>query len=247
MPIAKIQFNLKDNEFKKLEKFVENLEDFGDKYTTDLNYLANMDANNIAEKLAEKYQGVRLDNEKTENSRNFMYTKLTKYGSKKNGTARYFGAPSLSVTKSGKNGFKITMNGKDILYHEFGTGLIGKRDKYPFNKMRAMGLTLPEWEYASGPMVLQGGHYKNASTNSKNIPEWYKEGLDDKTIKNGDAIWMSPVGPTQGNNAGGFLYDTITEYLEELQNEGISHSDMTVGLGKRSLYIMCKDHITKGL
>ena len=225
------EFNVKDREFKKLDDFLDGLYDISQNIKDDVKRMAAEDAATIAENLAMNYQeymqtygghpqGARIDDIETDSTR----VKL-----KKNRAGEWTGAPEIVVNET-PNGFTVKMSGKDVLYQEFGTGTVGDGD-YEGN--------LPaNWKYGSGPKILKQGRYKNGGGDN-NIPTWYKKAIESGVIDSSAEVWYSPMGITEGNYAGSFLYKTWSEYLDQFQ---VSNN---LKLGRNNMYIYVKKKLSK--
>lgn len=223
------EFNIHDNEFNQLDKLLKNLEDLSYEIEDEAKAMAATDAKYLAQSLAEKYEeymGRFGYDSNTADKKEVMSTANVKL--KKNRAGEWTGAPSITIDET-KTGFTVKMSGKDILFQEFGTGLIGK-GTYEGN--------LPSyWDYASGDKILQGRKYKNRSSNDEDIPNWYKKGLDEKWIPENAAVWYSPMGITEGNIAGQFMYDAYTEYLNNFETK---HN---LQLGRKNLQVYIKNKL----
>lgn len=229
------EFHIKDNEFKKLDTLLNNFYNYSQNIKDDVKKMAAEDAVTVAENLADKYEeysgtfgyGTSISDKQEVSSESRI--KL-----KKNRSGQWKGAPTIDINET-KTGFTVKMSGKDILYQEFGTGLIGEESEYPEEYLPSY------WKYASGQKILQGGKYKNASNNNGSIPSWYKQGLEEGWIPKSAAVWYSPIGITEGNVAGMFMYETYMDYLNDFQTGN------KLQLGRNNLQIYIKNKITKGL
>lgn len=238
----KVTLTVKDKEFKGLDQLLQNIIDFGFELEDETESRTVSDAVDLLETLTQKYeeyidiygsksQGSRVDDVELDVSK----IKLNKRGS------HWTGAPMAYVTKN-KTGCNVTLYGKDILYHEFGTGTVGRDDDYPFDKLKVnFNLTAPAWNYGSGLKIITNGHYKNVSSLENSVPAWYKKAVANHIISESAEVWMSPMGITEGNHAGMFMYDTLMEYRDQLD------SSVVPKLGKKSLTLMTKKKITKNL
>ena len=223
------EFNIHDNEFNQLDKLLKNLEDLSYDIEDDAKAMAATDAKYLAQSLAEKYEeymatfgygGNKADKKEVTSTANV------------NRAGEWTGAPSITIDET-KTGFTVKMSGKDILFQEFGTGLIGE-GTYEGN--------LPGyWHYASGDKILQGGKYKNGSSNNEDIPSWYLDGLKDGWIPKNAAVWYSPMGVTEGNIAGQFMYDAYTEYLDNFETKS------NLQLGRKNLQVYIKNKLLDDL
>lgn len=238
----KVTLTVKDKEFKGIEQLVENISNFGMEIEDEIESATVTDASMLLDSLTQKYeeyldiygsksQGSRIDDVELDASK----IRLNKRGS------QWTGAPMAYVTKN-KKGCNVTLYGKDILYHEFGTGTVGRDDDYPFDKLKVnFNLTAPAWNYGSGLKIITNGHYKNVSSLENSVPAWYKKAVANHIISESAEVWMSPVYITEGNYAGKFMYNTLVEYKDQLDGSVIPK------LGKKSLTLMTKKKITKNL
>lgn len=223
------EFNIKDNEFKGLDKFLNNLENLSYELEDDAKAMAATDAKYLAELLADKYKtymGQFGYDSNTADKKEL--TSESKVKLNKNRAGEWAGAPTITVSET-KTGFTVKMSGKDILYQEFGTGLVG--DGSYEGKLPSY------WHYASGEKILQHGDYKNAASINSDVPAWYKKGLDEGWIPDSAAVWYSPMGITEGNVAGMFMYDAYNEYLDDFETKS------NLQLGRKNLQVYIKNKL----
>lgn len=213
---CKITYSSKNNYFKGLSDVKGNIDDFVAELDEQLDFCALADAEKLANELAQNYE---------------LFLDSSHISSKV--------ANANVVVAKVKNGWKVDMYGKDILYHEFGTGQRGKSSKYPRDI-----LNFYNWDYIVGSQIIQNFRYVNGdnSSNGGKIPNWYIGMVTKGKISSKDYIWMSPYGPSRGLYAGMFWYDTISDYTEDLKNP----NNVTRELGKRTLMLRCKNKLTKG-
>ena len=220
-------FNLKVGKFTELDQFIKRLDDLSYTINDDIKGMAASDARYLAEKLAENYKASMVGSGAKSDAKEVSSTPQVKL--KKNRAGEWTGAPEITVNET-KTGFTVKMSGKDILYQEFGTGLIGEGSYEG---------TLPSyWRYASGKKILQNGAYKNLSSIKEEIPEWYIKGLKEGWIKENAAVWYSPMGVTEGIPAGNFMYNTYMDFLDDFETGG--HN---LQLGRRNLQVYIKNKL----
>lgn len=215
--------------FIDLDDFVDNLYDLSSNIKDDVKAMAATDAAYMAKKLSENYtdymaaygkksEGAKTDDVSTDESD----VKLTK-----NRAGQWAGAPKLEVNET-KTGFTVKMSGKDILYQEFGTGTVGEGE-YP-------GKLPNYWHYASGEKIIQNYRYINSSFIDNKAPKWYRKAIKEKIIPKSAKVWHSPIGITEGNHAGAFMYDTWMDYRDDLE----TGSNLQLGRNNLNIYIKNK-------
>lgn len=134
---------------------------------------------------------------------------------------------TTSVTDT-KKGYVLHVKGKDILYHEYGTGTRGLRKPHPSHDSDGMK------PYGSGKNIIQYG-VKNINYTPKKdggsrfdtkyeheTPYWYRMYRDfpgyypndfgDANIRPSDYVWRHNGVITKGLPAGRFIYDSCEEY-----------------------------------
>lgn len=214
--ISKITYSSKNKHFKGLEDIADNLESYIDEVDGELDMDALMDAEVLANELAYAYTGFLADNH--------LASKVK---------------PASITINAIKDGYNVVMYGKDVLFHEFGTGMPGKESDYP-KKI----LVKYNWKYLVGTKIIQNYTFVNSPILDTygGIPKWYVGMVEKGVISKDDFVWMSPYGPTQGIPAGRFWYDLISDYTEDLSNpKGIERK-----LNKSSLKLKVKNKLTTG-
>ena len=218
--------------FIDIDDFVQNLYDFANDIKDDVKAMAATDAATIASELAANYDdylslygrksgGAEIDDVNTAQSD----VKL-----RKNRAGEWTGAPKIEVNET-KTGFTVKMSGKDILYQEFGTGTVGEGE-YP-------GKLPSYWRYASGPKVIKNYKYINSSFIDNRAPKWYRDAIKDGIISRSAKVWHSPVGITEGNHAGAFMYKTWMDNMADIETSG------NLQLGRKNLNIYIKNKLAK--
>lgn len=120
-------------------------------------------------------------------------------------------------------GYKVKVSGKEVLYHEYGTGTRGLENPHP--KHNADGMK----PYGSGRDIIHNG----VRNDGKDLPKWYilyrdfprndiKYGngriitdFGNEPINRRDYVWRHNGIVTKGLPAGRFIYDACEEYRKE--------------------------------
>lgn len=254
----KPEYRILDQQFRNFDQLISNLRTLSIGLEDDVASAAALDASIIADTIRHNYQAYMTTygpggSDMAEGIWNFDQSNV----SLRRGAVRYkdpigkkvhykyHGAPSIYVRWDGKQRFDVKISGKDILYQEFGTGQVGRRDHYPFaSAVNRYGIyAAAAWEYEVGEYIIKNGRYKNSSELNVYMPRWYKNMRAAGVISANDSVWKSPFGPTMGNHAGRFIYDTMVEYRSGLERN--SSVNAYPRLARRPVYIMVKKRVTR--
>lgn len=215
--VIKAKFTTKDGEFKDFEKLINRLEDAVEEMPETIDKWTLDDATQMSRNLTTAYQNYLSslpDKEKKD-----LHTATT-YITKING------------------GYNVAISGKDILYHEFGTGDQGAWSGYPSKK----ALQLHNYEYNAGPKVIHAGEADDYLS-YQDLPNWYIGFIGKHPNLGNRNWWMSPHGISNGIPAGAFTYDTYSTFYNDLQSD---QESAKWSLGKKSVHLKVRNKITKG-
>lgn len=118
---------------------------------------------------------------------------------------------NMSVTDT-KKGYVLHVKGKDVLYHEYGTGTRGLRKPHPTHDSDGMK------PYGSGRNIIQYGLRKDGKDTPywyhmyRDFPGYYPNDLGDANIRPSDYVWRHNGIITKGLPAGRFIYDSCEQY-----------------------------------
>lgn len=216
---TKYEFNIKQGKFKSIDQLINTLENLGANLENDVESAAAYDAAEYVAKLNENYQLYVSENSPEKGS---AYDRSAiQFGYTRHNGQRY-GVPSIYATHS-KDGFNVSISGKDILYQEYGTGVPGRdSDRPSVRDYEKIGIETP---YPFGEKYLIGEHiirnYRYVNSNQlvgQKIPTWYERAIKQHIITPSNYAWHGPLGVTVGIAAGHFVYDTHSWYLDEVQS-----------------------------
>ena len=138
------------------------------------------------------------------------------------------------VVSDTKKGCVVKIRGKDVLYHEYGTGSRGLAHKHPRHDADGMK------PYGSGQNVIRGTEQVKVTyytdkkygkikwmyinkNNGRRTPYWYPLFLDGKDFPNDlggqptgrEYVWRHNGVITKGLPAGRFIYESVKEFKDE--------------------------------
>lgn len=139
-----------------------------------------------------------------------------------------------------KDGYNISLYGKNLWYYEFGTGDQGANSKYRQPKM----MSRRGYVYNAGPKVIRANTYNpESSIDNPDVPETYKRIVNKHPGMAKHNWWMSPYGLSNGIPAGSILYNTWSNYRDELESDSSSSARLT----KNNLTYVLRNDLLKGL
>ena len=158
------------------------------------------------------------------------------------------------VINNTKKGYVVKIYGKDVLYHEYGTGTRGLQNKHPRHNADGMK------PYGSGRNIIHNGK-KNGSDET---PYWYKMYRDfpggvsskresvnynfpktdfgNEPIKSSDYVWRHNNIITKGLPAGRFVYDSCNELRSR---GGLANKTVLMNSIKQAIKTDFKDRLNR--
>lgn len=215
--VLKAKFTVDTGGFKDFEKLINRLEETVEEMPETIDKWTLDDATQMSRNLTTEYQNYLASLPQREQK---DLHSATTYITKING------------------GYNVAITGKDVLYHEFGTGDQGASSGYPSKA----ALNSRGYIYNAGPKVIHPGEADDFLS-YQDLPAWYIGFINKHPEAGSHNWWMSPHGISNGIPAGAFTYRTYSTFYDDLQSD---QESAKWSLGKKSVHLKVRNKITKG-